>query len=92
MNPEHLAKIIGDKEGSPCAYIESVEVKERFKGKAVWSGVVHVFSLNRPPEEKCYAWIDPDSESLVTVLNRPPVESPETAVRAFIVSMEKNMK
>jgi hypothetical protein len=55
----------------------------------VWQGTVLVFALNRPPDELCYCWIDPDTQSLVTVLNRPPVDSPETAVRAYIASRGK---
>jgi hypothetical protein len=86
MTPFAMAKVIAEKEGCPCRYIESVSVVERFKGETVWEGIVFVFALDRPSSEVCYGWIDPDAKSLVTVLNRPPVESPETAVRAYIAS------
>ena len=89
MTPEQIKETLARKEGAPCRFNHAVEVTERFKGKIVWQGTVLVFALNRPPDELCYAWVDPDTERLVTVLNRPPVESPVTAVRAYIASREK---
>jgi hypothetical protein len=86
MTSEQMAKVIAKKEGSPCTFQRAIRVTEKFKGQTVWDGIVYVFSLDRPPEEICYGWVDPDAKSLVTVLKRPPVESPETAVRAYIVS------
>ena len=86
MSPEQIAKVLEEKEGSPCRFIEAVEVTERFKGKVAWTGTVLVFALNRPPDELCYSWVDPDTKTLVTVLNRPPVDSPATAIRAYIAS------
>jgi hypothetical protein len=86
MSPEQIVDVLASKEGSPCRFVQAVEVTERFKGTVVWQGTVFVFALKRPPDELCYAWIDPDAKSLVTVLKRPPVESPETAVRAYIAS------
>jgi hypothetical protein len=89
MTPFAMAKVIAGKEGCPCRYVETVSVLERFKGKTVWEGVVFVFALDRPPSEVCYGWVDPQAKTLVTVLKRHPVESPETAVRAYIVSQSK---
>ena len=86
MSPDDMADIIGNKEKAPCRFIEGLHVVERFKGEVAWDGIVLVFGLDRPPEEVCYGWVDPSSETLVTVLNRPPVTSPETAVRAYIAS------
>jgi hypothetical protein len=86
MSHEQMAKVIAGKEGSPCAFQRAIRVTERFKAQTVWTGIVYVFSLDRPPAEICYGWIDPDAKTLVTVLNRPPVTSPETAVRAYIMS------
>jgi hypothetical protein len=89
MSPEEMAKVIAGKEGSPCRFIEAAHVTERFKGQVAWDGTVLVFGLNRPPEELCYGWVDPAAKTLVTVLNRPPVDSPATAIRAYIASREK---
>jgi len=84
MTHSQMTKIIAIKEGCPCGYIKAVSVLERFKGKTVWEGIVFVFALNRPPIELCYGWVDLDTKSLVTVRNRYSVESPSTAVRAYI--------
>jgi hypothetical protein len=84
-----MSELIGHAEGCPCEYVESVSVTERFKGQIVWQGIVFVFNLDRPPIEVCYGWVDPQYEKLVTVLRKPPVVSPETAVRAYIVSRGK---
>jgi hypothetical protein len=89
MTPYKMAGIIAKKEGCVCRYVETVSVVEKFKGNTVWDGIVFVFNLIRPPDETCYGWVDPDAKELVTVLKRPPVESPETAVRAYIVSKTK---
>ena len=86
MNAGEIAKTIASKEGCGCVYLRDVAVKEVFKGKPVWEGVVQVFSLSMHKARHCYAWVDPSLKELVTVLEIPPVESPETAVRAFIVS------
>ena len=89
MNPFEMAMVIAQKEDCPCSYLDSVSVVERFKGKVAWDGIVFVFGLYRPPKQLCYGWVDPDAQTLVTVLNRPPVDSPETAVRAYIASRGK---
>jgi hypothetical protein len=74
-----------------CAAIHagSVPVIEMFGSKKVWEGVVEVFDLSSHPKAKrCYAWSYPDGKEtrFVTVLEIPPVESPQTAVRAAIAS------
>jgi len=86
MNPEMVAQSLSKLEKSPCRYIETVAVKEQFKGQTVWDGEIMVFALDRPPEERCYVWVDRDENRMVTVLERPPVNSAETALRAYLVS------
>ncbi len=64
---------------------------EMFRGQTVWKGEVEVFSLTGHPKAKrCYAWphrTGPNNNDarVVAVLEIPPVESPETALRASIV-------
>jgi hypothetical protein len=71
---------------------ESVPVTEIFQGKTLWNGDVEVFDLNGHPKAKrCYGWSHPDgddnkTERFVTVLEIPPVDSPQTAVKISIVS------
>jgi hypothetical protein len=86
MKVRQMGTDIAEKEGCPSRFVEAVVVKEKFKDGTVWHGLVSIFVLHRPAEEICYAWLDTDGKSLVTVLNRPPVESPASAVRAYIAS------
>ena len=75
---------------------ETVSVHEIFRGQTVWQGEVEVFDLNGHPKAKrAYAWSHREGkndagERFVAVLELPPVISPETAVRASIVSDSKN--
>jgi hypothetical protein len=72
-----------------AAHLESVPVREMFGNAVVWEGVVESFSLTGHPKAKiAYAWSFPDGPETryITVLELPPVESPQTAVRAAIAS------
>ena len=69
----------------------SIPASNRGKGETVWDGIVEVFHLEgHPKANTAYAWIhdtgDPNKPTQhVTVLHVPPVVSPLTAVRVFIV-------
>jgi hypothetical protein len=70
----------------------SVPVKEMFGTETVWEGVVESFALSGHPKAKrCYAWSfeDAGETRYIGVLELPPVESPQTAVRAAIASGEQ---
>jgi hypothetical protein len=88
---EELRDVIRQLHGAQAVHIESVPVKEIFQGRTVWDGIVEVFHLEgHPKANTAYAWLhdtgDPDKPvKHVTVLHVPPVVSPLTAVRAFIV-------
>jgi hypothetical protein len=68
----------------------SVPVKEMFGPQTTWEGVVESFVLTgHPKAQRCYAWSfedDAGNPRYVAVLELPPVESPNTAVRAAIAS------
>jgi len=81
--------------GCRSKWIESVPVKEVFKGQTVWDGIVEVFQLiDHPFSKKCYAWSHVVGESgkrkFIAVLHEGPVDSPKAAVKAAIVSEYKN--
>ena len=88
---EHLHK---------CAaiYRVPVPVHEIFRGETVWQGDVEVFDLTGHPKAKrAYAWSHLDGKNdertrFVAVLEIPPVESAETAVRVQIVKDAKGEK
>ena len=74
-----------------ATFQEIVPVVERFEGKTVWEGNVHVFNLKgHPTASLCYAWASPVEEAerqkFYAVLHVPPVTSPVAAIRASIVS------
>jgi hypothetical protein len=75
-----------------ATWIESVPVKEVFQGKTLWDGKVEVFDLNGHPKAKrAFGWSHPENadgtgERFVAVLEIPPVDSPQTAVKMAIYS------
>ena len=82
-----LQAVILDLHGVVAEYVETIPVHEEFQGQTVWDGEVEVFELeNHPKAKRAYAWgTDDDDRRYVTVLELPPVTSPETAVKASIV-------
>jgi hypothetical protein len=92
MTPiEELREVIRKLHGVDSTHRASVPVKEVFKGKPVWEGIVEVFDLHgHEKANTSYAWSHATDNPAkpkrhVTVLHIPPAVSPETAVRAAIV-------
>jgi hypothetical protein len=93
---EALQKAILDLHGCKSTWIESVPVKEVFKGETVWEGVVQVFEVQgHPRATRCYAWSHELEGSkkrrFFAVLHQGAVDSPEKAVRAAIVQINRIM-
>jgi hypothetical protein len=67
---------------------ESVHVHEMVDGQTVWKGEVEVFDLIGHAEAKiCYAWWYEERDRglrVVTVLEKPPIDSPAMAVKFAI--------
>jgi hypothetical protein len=93
-----LRQAIRDLHHCRAHYIGTVPVTERFQGKIVWAGEVAVFSIRGHPKAKrAYAWSHASGTSdqgtrYVTVLELPPVDSPQAAVRAAIMSEIKDAR
>ena len=71
----------------PAVFVETVAVVEMFGKKVVWDGVVDVFDLKGHPKAKrAYGWAYQDGKEnrFVAVLEIPPVDSANTAVRLAI--------
>ena len=67
---------------------ERVEVREEFEGETVWEGMILSFDLiGHPTASICYAWSV--GRRVTAVLHEGPVDSPETAVRAAILTEEQ---
>ncbi|MBM4397442.1 MAG: hypothetical protein FJ087_17365 [Deltaproteobacteria bacterium] len=85
-----LQDAIRNLHGCDSTWVESVPVRETFKGRVVWEGAVEVIDLHgHDSATRCYAWLHPVGDSgrrkLYAVLHVPPVDSPIKAVRASIV-------
>ena len=84
--------------GAQAKYLESVPVIEEFQGQTVWQGEVEVFELRgHPKAKKAYAWghatgEDDQARRYVAVLDLPPVNSPQSAVRAAIMQEIKDAR
>ena len=95
---EELQAAILNLHGCTSTYIESVPVHEEFQGETVWQGEVEVFEIEGHPKAKrAYAWghatgEDDQARRYVAVLELPPVDSPQTAVKAAVMSEIKNAK
>jgi len=64
-------------------------VIELFRAKIAWDGVVETFDLQGHPQAKrCYAWsfTEHGEPKYTTVLEIPPVDSPQSAVKVAIAS------
>lgn len=93
-----LQKAILNLHGCKATYVETVPVTETFQGETVWQGDVEVFNVRGHPKAKrAYAWghatgEDDQARRYVTVLELPPVDSPQTAVKAAVMSEIKDAK
>jgi hypothetical protein len=94
MKSDYLARLqvaVSQLHNCGATWRATVPVREVFQGKTVWEGDVEVFDLTGHPKAKrAYAWSHLDGKHdertrFVAVLEIPPVESAETAVRVQIV-------
>jgi hypothetical protein len=78
----------------PATHLESVAVVEGFRGQAMWEGVVEIFTLHGHAKAKRQYTARPSRGRSASrkrvVLEIPPVDSPNTAVRAAIAAEAKN--
>jgi hypothetical protein len=93
-----LKAVILNLHGCNATHVESVPVVEEFQGETVWEGTVEVFETrDHPKAKRIYAWghvtgEDDQARRYVCVLELPPVTSPQTAVKAGIISEIKNAR
>jgi hypothetical protein len=86
---ENIRRAVEAMHECKAAHEQSTPVVEMFGKQTVWEGVVEAFVLTGHPKAKrCYAWsyMDGGEPRYIGVLELPPVESAQTAVRAAIVS------
>ena len=76
-------------------HVDSTPVFEAFRGEVVWEGVVETFALvGHTKAKRCHAWsYEENGETqYVTVLELPPVDSAETAVKVAIAAESRKTK
>jgi hypothetical protein len=68
-----------------------VHVTETFDGKPVWEGEVSVFDVDHPDADTAYVWSayieETDKWKVFVILGKPPINSPQDAVKAGIASL-----
>lgn len=78
--------------GANSRHVGSKPVREVFEGATAWEGIVEEFNLiDYPKAKRAYAWGYEESGQLITtaVLEIPPVDSAESAVRVAIAASRK---
>jgi hypothetical protein len=75
-----------------ATHVASAPVHEVFRGKTVWLENVEVFDLDGHPKAKrCYGWTYDEPAQFITILELPPVDSPESAVKVGVAyQIKKN--
>lgn len=93
MSPylEEIRKAIRAVHGCDSTFVKSTEVYDSFQGKPAWIGTVETFALiEHPAARTAYAWGYRDNGAspweITTVLELPPVDSPQTAVKIAIAA------
>ncbi|MGA3180508.1 MAG: hypothetical protein ABSF38_09220 [Verrucomicrobiota bacterium] len=82
---ERLQGVIQHLHGCRAHWVESVPVHEVFRGQTVWRGDVEVFTLDGHPKAKrAYGWSYSEPEQFITILELPPVDSAESAVKVGV--------
>ena len=92
MDIKSLKLAIKEIHGCDSKHLGFTRVTNVFRGRKVWDGRVDIFSLkDHPKAQRCYAWSHRKGNEMryVAVLEIPPVESAETAVRAALATPSK---
>jgi hypothetical protein len=82
---DDLKQAIRESHGAFATHLSSVPVRSLLRDGRTWDGFVEVFMVSKHPKARtAYAWMHLSQTSCkpVTVLHLPPIDSPETAVRA----------
>jgi len=91
---DQLKQAVESQHGGTATLLQSVHVRETFRGDSVWDGIVHVYKLTgHPTATRAYAWSSPIEGStkrrFFAVLDIPPIMSPVDAVRAAIAAEQR---
>jgi hypothetical protein len=97
MEPnEYIAKLqdhIRAAHGCEALHVSTNRVRALWDFRLAWQGDVETFDLiGHPAATRCYVWTyeEGDPPRIAAVLELPPVDSPYTAVDAFIASRKES--
>jgi hypothetical protein len=72
---------------------DTVPVHEVFQGKTLWQGDVEIFDLtDHPKAKRCYGWSYGEPEEIITILELPPVDSAQSAVKVGVAYQVKKAR
>lgn len=90
---QDLKNVIYDLHGCESEYAGAESVTEYYEGEIFWSGNVEIFNIRgHPTAKRCYAWSHAvgrggRGKRFLAVLELPPVDSPQTAVKAVCLRL-----
>jgi hypothetical protein len=91
---DELQDAIKHLHGCESRHLTTASVVETFQGETIWKGEVEIFALiDHPKAKRCFAWAhetDEKGKRYVAVLELPPVDSAQSAVKAAIVEEIRN--
>ena len=74
--------------GFDVVHIKTVPVHLKHEGETIWEGEVEVFTPNpasqKPKAIYCWGFKKKGKIEFVTMLEQPPVDSPENAVKFYL--------
>jgi hypothetical protein len=85
--------VIHQLHGCDLRHVETVPIHSSFHGKTVWDGSVEVFDLvTHPKAKRCYGWSYGAKEEFITILELPPVDSAQSAVKVGLAYQIKQIR
>ena len=90
----NIQKAVEKAADCPATHLETAAVVEGFGGQIIWQGEVEVFTVDGHAKAKrAYGWQTGDGTDaeFTAVLEIPPVDSPNTAVRASIAAQARSL-
>ena len=89
-----LQSVIRHLHGCESVHVSTTPIREFFQGQLIWDGEVETFTIkDHAKASTCYAWAyqgDDGKNHYTAVLRIPPVDSPQSAVKAAIAAQVKN--
>lgn len=90
---EKLKEAIERKALCQVKYLNTQPLRLVEDGQITWKGNVEVFQLDGHPEAKiAFGWgvpVDENKTEFITVIGRPPLETPIQAVKAYLASKDR---